>query len=73
MAKIFKDINDTFINDANLLKLGLHILGLGYLEERVSRFIEVIMEDEVQEIVEKLEVSNFKEEKKRQVTLRKKK
>ena len=59
------DISNTLINNANLLRLDQHILRPGYLEKGVSRFTEVIMEDKVQEIVEELEVSDSKEEKKR--------
>lgn len=73
MAKNFIDISDTLINDANLSRLDLHILGLGYLQEGVSRFMEVITEDEVQEIAKKPEVFDSKEEKKRQMTLWKEK
>ena len=67
------DISDTFINNTNLLRLHLHILGLNYLEEGVSQFMEVITEDKVQKIVEKRKVSNSKEEKKRWATLQKEK
>ena len=63
------DINDTLINDANLLKLDLYISEPGYLEEGVSYFMEVITEDEVQEIAKEPEVSDSKEKKKRRATL----
>ena len=58
------DISNTFINNTNLLILNLYISGPGYLEEGVSCFTEIIMENKVQEIAEKPKVSNFKEEKK---------
>ncbi len=61
------------INNADLSKRDLHILGPSYLKKRVSRFIEVITEDKVQEIAEKLEVSNSKEEKERRANLQKEK
>lgn len=65
LAKNFIDSNNTPINNANLLRLYLHILGPGYLKEGVFCFIEVIIEDEVQELVKELEVSNSTTEKKR--------
>ncbi len=43
------------------------------MKEGVSRFTEVITEDEGREIVEEPEVSNFKEEKKKRAILRKEK
>lgn len=43
------------------------------LEERISCFVEVITKDKVQKIAEELEVSNSKEKKKKQATLRIKK
>ena len=73
MAKNFKNISNTLIDDADLLRLSLHILGSGYLEDGVSRCIEVITEDEVQEIIREPEVTDSKKKKKRQMTLRKKK
>ncbi len=73
MAKNFKDISDTPINDTDLSRLDLHILGRSYLKEGISRFTEVTTEDKVQEIAEKPEVSNSQEEKKRRATLQKEK
>ena len=65
MAKNFENISNIFINDTNLSKLNLHILRLSYLEEDISYFMKEITKDKVQEIAEKLNVSNFEEEKKR--------
>lgn len=65
MAKKFKDISNDLINDTEFSKLDLHISGLGYLKEEISRFKEVIIENEIQEIAEKPKVSNFEEKKKR--------
>lgn len=45
LSKNFDTINDDFIAENNLLKLNLHILVLGYLEDRLSCFIKII-EDE---------------------------
>ena len=67
------DISDTLIDDANLSKLDLRISKLDYLEEKVSRFTEVITKDKVQKIAEEPKVSNFEKKKKRQATLRKEK
>ncbi len=64
------ELSLTLINDNNLLRLDLYILGPNYLKKKTSRFVEVITEDEVQEIVEKTKVSNFEEEKKKRVTLK---
>lgn len=67
------DISETFINDANLSKQDLHILRPGYLEKEVSCFTKVITEDKVEQIVEKLEVSDSKEVKKGRETYGKRK
>ena len=67
------DISATLINDTNLSRLDLHILGPGYLEEKISSLTEVITEDKIQEITKKPEVSDSKEKKKRQMTLQKEK
>lgn len=73
MANIFIDISNTLIDNANLSRLDLQILGPGYLKEGISHFTEVITEDKVQEIAEESEVSNSKKEKKKRATLWKKK
>ena len=67
------DISDTLIDDAILSRLDLHISEPEYLEEKVSRFTEVIMEDKVLEITKEPEVSNSEKEKKRQATWQKEK
>ena len=59
------DISNTFINNADLLRLDLYISRSDYLKEEVSCFTEIIIENKVQEIVKKLKVSDSKEEKKR--------
>lgn len=73
LDKNLKDISNVLNNDINLSKLDLYILGLGYLEKRVSRFIKVIMEDNVQEIAKQSEIFDSKAEQKRQITLQKEK
>lgn len=59
------NISNTLINDANLLRLDLYILGPSYLKEGVSCFIKVITEDKVQDIAEEPGISNSKNEKKK--------
>ena len=65
------DISVTLIVNANLSKLDLYVSRPRYFEEKISRFTEILIKDKVQEIEDEPEVSNSKEEKKRQATLRK--
>ncbi len=61
------------IDDTDLLRMEVYILGPGYFDEGASCSMEIITEDKVQEIAKKLEVSDFKEEEKRRATLWKEK
>ena len=45
MAKNFDTISNNLIIKNNLLKLNLHILVLGYVEDRLSYFIEIIRDE----------------------------
>ena len=73
LAKNFIDISDTLINDADLSKLDLYILGPGYLKERIFCFTKVITKDKVQGTAEEPKVSDSKEKKKSRATLQKEK
>ncbi len=73
MAKNFDVFSDDHINDQQLARLELHISGVGYLEKGLSRFTEVLIEDnnEVEITAEEEAVSNCEEEKKIKKNLRK--
>ena len=75
MAKSYDDINDGLIDDIRLLRLNFYILALGYLEERVPRFIELPTEDKNKEKNKQAEpqISDLEEEKNKQKTIQKKK
>lgn len=75
LAKNFEIINDNFIAKNNLLKLNLYILALGYLENRLSYFMEIIKNknEDKKEQNNELQISYFKKEKKKIKTLQKEK
>lgn len=55
-------------NDKELAILELYISNTGYLEECLSYFTKVLIEDnnDMETDIEELEISNFKDEKKKQ-------
>lgn len=68
LAKNFTNINDAYINNEELARLELYILNISYLEEGLSYFTEVSIEDnnEDEKDAKELEpVSDSKEEKKK--------
>lgn len=61
MVKNFNDISAKVIADNALLRLGIYILAIGYLEKRVPHFTKVIEDDK--ETNEKAKtISNLEEE-----------
>ncbi len=73
MARNFDVLSDDYIDDQQLTWLELHILGASYLEEGLSCFTEVLIEDdnEIEADAEKQAVSNFEKENKIKKNLRK--
>lgn len=70
MVKHFKDISNDPINDDDLLRLNLHILILGYIEEGICCFTEIAIKDEDEEEQDKKpQVFNFLKEKIKQRAL----
>lgn len=67
MAKNFNDISNNHIDNEKLKWLELHILGVDYLEESLSYYTKILIEDnnKVEADTKKLEsISNFKKKKK---------
>lgn len=76
MVKIFNDISDAHIDNEELARLKVYILVASYLKESLSRFIQVLIKNNNQnedEVVEKPEVFNSKQEKKNRNIRRKSK
>ena len=71
LAKSYDDINNKLIDDAKLLWLNLHILALGYLEKKASRFTELPTKDKGEEKVNQTEpqVSDLEKEKNKQTII----
>ena len=65
LAKSYNDISNELIDDTKLLRLNLHILALGYLEEGASHFTKLPTKDKGEEEDDQTEpqVSNLEEEK----------
>ena len=65
LANSYDDISNGLIDNAKLLWLNLHILALGYLEEKASHFTELPNKDKGEEEDDqaKPQVSDLEEEK----------
>ncbi len=73
MAKSFDDIDDGFIDNAELLWLNVYISTLRYLEEGASRFTELSTKDMGEEENEESQFSDSKKEKNKKKILWKEK
>lgn len=66
MSKNLKDINNTHINDKELMRLNLLLFGIGYLKKVLSRFTKILLiedNDKVELEAKKLKsILNFEKE-----------
>lgn len=70
----FDDISNNHIDNKELARLEFHILGVGYLEESLSHFIEILTKDNNVfgvDVKELEHIFDFKEEKKNKKKIQK--